>query len=218
LDTIGFFTKKVSPKSPIDDGNIHNQVALTASTTREIALSNPDKVERIDMCDGSYSYRGDTFALLKEVSQFKNLKYLELCRTPIRSLPSQISNLTQLQYLHSIGGRLTMLPKEIGELKSLKYLSLTESEITFLPEELGKLESLEELDLSFNPVLSFPQSILKLPKLKRIYFYNTKISSLPKELKDMKSLEEIDVRETEIPLNDLEQLKKTLPEHINLIY
>jgi Leucine-rich repeat (LRR) protein len=190
----------------------------TPSSNRDEAIKNPDQVVKIDLCTGNYGFKSDINTLLQEISQYTNLKYLELCRIPIRTVPQEISNLKNLEYIHNIDGYLTSIPSAVGYLTRLKYLSLSSNRITVIADSFGNLQNLEELDLSFNPLTDFPPVILKLNKLKILSILGTQISRLPDEIKNMPSLEELDIRNTQITQDEIDRITKILPSHIKLIY
>ncbi len=210
----------VSPKKPVSNSvkTIQEIVDATPDSNREEALKDPAKVIKIDLCTGHYAFQGDDFLLLKEISQYTNLKYLELCRISIHTIPPQISSLKKLEYLHNIDGSLTSIPAPLGSLDNLKYLSLSSNRISTVADSLGDLQNLEELDLSFNPLTDFPQSILKLKKLKKLSILGTQIAVLPDGIKNMAALEELDVRSSSISQTEIDRLSKILPTHIKLIY
>lgn len=197
---------------------IQELVDATQDSKREDALKSPDSVIKVDLCAGNYGFKGDTLALLEEISQYKNLKYLELCRLPIRTIPTQISNLKKLEYIHNIDGALTSIPASMGGLTGLKHLSLSSNRIVAIADSFANLQNLEELDLSFNPLSDFPLVILKLYNLKRLSILGTQISSLPDEIKDMPALEELDIRSSGIDQSEIDRISKILPSHVKLIY
>ena len=68
------------------------------------------------------------------------------------------------------------------------YLDLSDENLTSLPAEIGKLKNLMHLDLCFNKLTSLPAEIGKLEKLKSLYLINNAISK-----------------------EDIEKIKKLLP-------
>ncbi|MFY0581367.1 leucine-rich repeat domain-containing protein [Cystobacter fuscus] len=77
----------------------------------------------------------------------------------------------------------------MGQLQALESLNLKNTGLTSLPEELGRLERLTFLDLQA-----------------------TELKSLPACLFEMKSLKTLDLYWTPIPPEELERLRRALPD------
>jgi Leucine-rich repeat (LRR) protein len=133
---------------------------LTAYTSLEAALKDPDKVIRLEL------RRKHLKAFPKEIFQFKNLQYLDLSKNDIEEIPAEIAQLTDLQYFSISKNELTTLPPQIGELKHLFYLNVNQNNLSSLPPQIGQLESLKNMDLWSNNIDKFPDEIRNLKELR----------------------------------------------------
>lgn len=149
----------------------------------EEALKFPDKVIRLELRKKKLK------SFPKEIFQFKNLQWLDLGKNNLTELPDSIYLLENLQFLNVSRNKISALPKEIGKMKNLIYLNANNNELVGLPPQIGNLEKLRTLDLWSNELADFPESLSKL-----------------------KSLRVIDLRAITISQDDLNLLKKWLPQ------
>lgn len=133
---------------------------LTAYTSLEAALKEPDKVVKLVL------RRAHLKAFPNAIFQFKNLQYLDISKNKITELPDSIFVLKNLQYLICSKTDLERLPKEIGTLSNLKYLNCNQNELELLPPQIGNLQNLEVLDLWSNNLGNLPNSLSNLKSLK----------------------------------------------------
>jgi Leucine-rich repeat (LRR) protein len=79
----------------------------------------------------------------KSIGDLKQLRYLDLGKNKIASLPYEIGNLRKLEFLQIWGNEVSQLPESMSDLTALKWLDmrailLTDSEreeiLLFLPE------------------------------------------------------------------------------------
>lgn len=133
---------------------------LTAFTSLEEALKDPDKVIKLEL------RRNKLKAFPREIFKFKNLQYLDLSKNSISEIPAEIAQLTDLQYFSISRNGLETLPPQIGDCVNLYYLNANQNELTSLPPQIGKLENLRNLDLWSNNIENFPEDLRKLKNLK----------------------------------------------------
>lgn len=133
---------------------------LTAFTSLEEALKNPDQVIKLELRKKKLK----TFP--KEIFQFKNLQYLDLSKNYITEIPADIKALTSLQYLSVARNNIVELPNEIGSLKNLYFLNVNQNDLEALSPAIGDLEKLRNLDLWSNNLSRFPEEMKNLKSLK----------------------------------------------------
>jgi Leucine-rich repeat (LRR) protein len=155
---------------------------LTGFTSIAGAMKDPSKVIKLEL------RRKHLKEFPKEISQFKNLQYLDLSKNSIVEIPPFIAELKDLQILILSKNEIESLPKEIGELKELQYLNLNQNDLSGLPPQIGSLGKLKNLDL-----------------------WSNNIDKYPSEMKNLKSLLVLDVRVILIPDAEQERLQALLP-------
>jgi Leucine-rich repeat (LRR) protein len=110
----------------------------------------------------------------------------------LTSVPRGLFSEAEIEYLDLANNKLTgSLPAEVRLLQNLKVLDLSQNDFTGVPAEIGQLAKLEVLNLSGNP-----------------------ISGLPAELGNLKNLKLLDLSNTNYSKQDLEGIKKGLPEGV----
>ncbi|MFL5766045.1 MAG: leucine-rich repeat domain-containing protein [Bacteroidia bacterium] len=133
---------------------------MTAYTSLEEALKNPDKVIKLELRKKKLK----KFPM--EILKFKNLQYLDLSRNSIKEIPEEISQLKDLQYFAISRNSVEELPPQIGDLGNLFYLNVNQNELTGIPATIGKLGKLKNLDLWSNNIDHFPDELRYLRNLK----------------------------------------------------
>ena len=146
------------------------------------ALRFPEKVLRLELRKKKLK------SFPKEIFQFKNLQWLDLGKNNLTELPDTIYLLNNLQFLNVSRNKLSSLPKEIGKMTNLVYLNANNNSLLGLPPQIGNLERLRVLDLWSNELSDFPEALSKL-----------------------KDLRVIDVRAITITQENINLLKKWLP-------
>ncbi|KAG6655530.1 hypothetical protein CIPAW_05G223100 [Carya illinoinensis] len=119
--------------------------------------------------------------LFFDLSNCKNLKYLDLSRNPLNViLPSSIGNLsTSLKIFLLDNCKIKgNIPKDIGKFNNLYILALYRNKLTgSLPATLGKLYNLQDLFLDHNRLEGLvPSSICHLKSLFKLYLDHNKLS------------------------------------------
>jgi Leucine-rich repeat (LRR) protein len=151
-------------------------------TDLEEALRFPDKVLRLELRKKKYK------SVPKEVFLFKNLQWLDLGKNQITELPDTLYLLVNLQFLNVSRNKLVTLPKEIGKMTNLVYINANNNSLIGLPPQIGNLERLRVLDLWSNEFSDFPETLTKL-----------------------KDLRVMDIRAITISQDNINLLKKWLP-------
>lgn len=124
----------------------------------------------------------------KEIFQFKNLQWLDLGKNNLTELPDSIYLLSDLQYLNVSRNKITSLPKQVGKMTNLVYINANNNDLSGLPPQIGNLEKLRVLDLWSNDLSDFPETLSQL-----------------------KDLRVMDIRAITISQENINQLKKWLP-------
>lgn len=133
----------------------------------------------------------DTLVENKEES---NLNTLDLSNKGLDKLPSDVPSMSSLEVLIISNNNLTgALPSEIGKLKKLKILDASNNQMTGVPAEVGQLDNLEILNLS-----------------------NNQLTGLPYELGNLKKLKLLDLSGNDYSEQDLEVIKKSLPDDVEI--
>ncbi|MCP3058832.1 leucine-rich repeat domain-containing protein [Myxococcus sp. K38C18041901] len=128
-------------------------------------------------------------------------------------LPPVIGEFTELQSLWVRTTGIQQVPPELGRLTKLKKLDLSFNPLLVeLPPELGNLESLESLDLRQTGVKTLPDSLERLRGLKYLDLQSTPLTTVPPVLFRMPWLRALDLYSTTLPPQEIEQLRRALPE------
>lgn len=159
------------------------------------------------------STQGNFIEIPSNIGLFKHLDDLTLSNNGHKEIPTEIGNLTSLTAVDFSDNSLTKLPESFGNLKLLEALSLDGNEFTedIMPI-IVKLKELTDLDLSANKISSIPAEIGSLDALEDLDLSENPITSLPPEIKNLKKLESLYLYQTKISDQDIEKLKKLLPD------
>ncbi|CAK8565010.1 unnamed protein product [Lathyrus sativus] len=96
----------------------------------------------------SLSNYGNIITLPVTIGNLVQLRYLNLSRTDIASLPDTICNLYYLQTLIlSWCSKLTELPEHVGKLINLRHLYIDRTSIIEMPKQIAELENLQTLNV-----------------------------------------------------------------------
>ena len=126
----------------------------------EVQNANPDTIY------------GLTFAKEKrtelptELSKFVNLRYLNLNKNKIQSLPEYFDTLKRLEVFEAEKNDFIYFPFVLTRLTQLQIINLHQNDISTIPEGIQYCLLLEKLDLSDNAIGSIPEVIFGLENLK----------------------------------------------------
>lgn len=113
----------------------------------------------------------------------------------LEKLPMSVFNNTGLVELDVSNNKLTgALPSEINKLKNLKILNASNNLMTGVSAEIGQLQNLEILDLS-----------------------NNQLTGLPYELGNLQKLKTLNLSGNNYSQQDLDIIKKSLPQTTEII-
>ena len=112
-----------------------------------------NKIDELDNTIQALDLSGQNLSELpKKMTNYTNLKYLNLNLNELRTLPVEIGKLTKLTRLYLRNNKITSLPPEIGELTKLTQLELSFNELISLPTEIENLTNLTDFDWTGNPL------------------------------------------------------------------
>ena len=174
-------------------------------TNLEDALKDPDKVFRLNLENQPNT------AVLKQLSKFKNLEYLNLRHTEINELPKNINTLKNLKVLDLGDNNLSVLPKSFSDLKNLTELYLDHEKDLKLDEDfeiLSRLQSLRILHLENNNITRLPKNLNKLNQIEQLYLNDNQLKEVPFEIKGLKNLKFVDIHHNPI-IVPVDVIKKT---------
>ncbi|WPB73760.1 leucine-rich repeat domain-containing protein [Archangium violaceum] len=128
-------------------------------------------------------------------------------------LPTMIGEFTELESLWLRTTGLQQLPRELGLLGKLKKLDVSfNPALTALPPELGQLQALESLNLNRTGLTTLPDEMEQLRRLTFLDLQATELKTLPPVLFRMPWLRTLDLYWTTIPAEEIEQLRRALPD------
>lgn len=151
----------------------------------------------------------------------KNLKYLNLQKMDLDSIPEGFLNFPDLRYLHLQHNNLKDLPNDITNLTSLDTLRLDFNQFTALPASVGKLKKLVSLSLFHNLSLTELPEMSDMENLKDLDLFWTGFKVVPPQIFQLKQLETINLSECKldslpIQFNTLSRLKNVSVASCNL--
>ena len=167
----------------------------------ELVLTGPEVSERISK-DG----------LDNKLFTLTSLNFLEISKTPLKSLPEDLGNLVGLTSLVLQNNQIEDLPGTIDKLIKLRTLDLAGNKLEEIPSQICTLTELESLnlsrnllkdipdvrhmnhlhilDVSHNKLQALPEGITSssLTVLSQIFANNNEITELPEDLNDLPAL------------------------------
>lgn len=127
-----------------------------SSSWKEIEQAQSEKRCELVISGPPFSERIEKYGLDPGLFTIKHLNFLEISKTPLKELPSEIGDLTNLTRMVICYNNLSSLPPEISKLKKLKFFDVSHNAITELPAGLSELNELQSLNVSSNQLTSLP--------------------------------------------------------------
>ena len=124
----------------------------------------------------------DHFDLFFEICDLKRVKFVEVKKSQIASLPDcfeQLKNLTRLSLFDSY------IPKNIDLLNSLETLEIVNCELEEIPEQVWNISSLTRLSVVNCGIISVSDDISDLSGLRWLELKGNKLSVLPETLANL---------------------------------
>uniref|UniRef100_A0A0D3HNU6 Uncharacterized protein n=1 Tax=Oryza barthii TaxID=65489 RepID=A0A0D3HNU6_9ORYZ len=195
---------------------------MDLSQTRLLLISGA--VDRTTVALDKFGYLVSKLA--PQIKELRILRTLDISRTNISEIPSEVCDLNYLEMLDLRGTRIRHLPEKDKQLTSLKRLDISHTNISEIPSEVWELKHLEMLDLRGTLIRQLPDQIVQLKSLEHlivgsagagsgmIYSDQTVLTKIPEtihQLRYLKTLAIIDLSEFFVKsvqsLGDLEQLE-----------
>lgn len=197
---------KVLPQSI---GNLTHlrQLDLTNNSLSDL----PDEIEKLQELKRLDLYNNNLQKLPKSIYMLLNLERLDLYDNHIQYLSDSIQNLKKLKVLGLNHNNLQTLPKNISNLIDLEALFLTENQLKNFPSQICNLSKLKYLYLSGNQLKEIPPEISQLQNLRWLGVGRNQLTTLPKTLADLPHLEWLDISQNNLSLEEIEKIKKLLP-------
>lgn len=191
------FSSPINYTVTAEDGTSRTYLATVtvALSQKEILL----KIAKANLRSGLDWKEDDDLSDWKEVTIDGNgvVVELNLFRSGIEVLPSEIGQLVNLQILQLGENPIGTLPPEIGQLGNLEVLSLAGlnanlfgiSVNLILPKEIGQLSRLREFYLGFSGLSNLPVEIGQLSNLEVLYLNDNELSTIPQEIGQLSGLQ-----------------------------
>lgn len=156
-----------------------------SETWREIQQAQEEKRCELVFSGTYFSEKISKQGLDPAIFQVKHLNFLEISKTGLTDLPSDVGELVNLGRLVVCSNNLSSLPPEISKLQKLKFLDVSHNAIAELPSELSKLCDLQSLNVSSNQLTSLPD-VSNMIKLVTLNIAFNQFTALPQSVCDSK--------------------------------
>lgn len=143
-----------------------------------------EKLERLQISTG-YNLAN----LANNLSELKNLTYLNLKDNNLRSIPEELFKIESLKELILSGNLIEVISDSIRKLENLNNLDLSYNSISELPLAIFEMKNLIKLSLMGNKIKNLSDSIENLNSLKELYLGYNKLNYIPETICSLSSLE-----------------------------
>lgn len=169
----------------------------------EESLKYPNKPKLVL---GNMDFR--SLSKLKEV--LNHVKYLDIENNRISKLPTELEFLPNLEELYAPYNRISTLPTTFYSLKNLRIIGFADNKFRSIPDQIFQLEKLEILDLGKNQIEYVGEKVGNLKNLRVLILSDNKIEKLPASIQGMKHLKKLYLNGNDIPVQEIEKIKKVL--------
>jgi internalin A len=114
------------------------------------------------------------------IARLRNLRFLDLRRNMLFSLPESFGDLTYLTYLDLGSNWLGKVPAWLSKLRRLEYLNLGVNKLDEVPAAISELANLKTLLVHKNNIARLPEEYAKLHKLEYLNLYLNRMRAIPK--------------------------------------
>lgn len=173
--------------------------------------SNLLNLSNLKYIDLSYSETKKVKKIIRKINP--KISGINLSDCGFLKLPKSIKSINKIKGIDLSDNWFNAIPNELKSFQNLKYLSLRSNGygVFKLNEVPSNLYSLEYLDLSDTKLDSLPKNITKLESLKFLNITNCDFKVFPHHLSELKSLRQLNMSFKMYNENDVEKLKKSLP-------
>jgi len=137
---------------------------------------------------------------------------IDVANQELDKLPKQFGKLPKVISVNMLGNRFAKFPTGITSLTQLQEISFASNNMRYVGPEIGRLKNLRILILDFNSFSELPVQLGELTNL--LYLdvsMNKNLKSLPTSIIQLSKLQELHIERTSIGKQDVQRIKKSLP-------
>lgn len=138
--------------------------------------------------------RSGMTVLPTQIDRLVNLWNLDLSHNRLTRLPETIGGLSKLRDLNVSHNRLTNLPATFTRLGNLRRVNLSNNELVVLPDTIGSLRNIDSINLNNNRLTRLPDSISGLANMLQLELKNNQLISLPESIGALSSLHILELK------------------------
>lgn len=138
----------------------------------------------------------------------------------LKELYDEIGELKKLQEINFSQNYIQRMPERICEMPNLQEIRAAANELKELPACLPELQNLKSLELANNPQINWEHAFRIISGLKHLEYLDLSfcgITQMPESLKNLSCLREIDLTGNEIPMEEIDKLRKIMGK-VNIIF